>query len=308
MKVSPVLRQKIVIAGLCAFALVGLTLAMTPEQADNDDFFWKNFVSYFRASQPDQIITKEMYQKPPEGISVALPIIVYHGVRPNYLGESDDVKRYTIEPDILDHELAYLRDNNYHVISLNALSKYFDAGTPLPAKPIVLTFDDGWKNQYVYAFPLLKKYGFTATFFVFTSAIGHKNFMSWDEIKEMDAAGMTIGGHTKTHPYLTKITDPETLAKEIGGGKQIIEEHLGHSIETFAYPFGMYNATTTRAVEKAGYRIARTSKPGLWHTEKSLLELNAIYDQNSNMLFSKFIGASEKVSRLFDERPVTGNN
>lgn len=274
------------------------------EGKDADDSYWKNFVSYFRTSQPEQIITKEVYQKPPEGLSVALPIVVYHSVRPNFNGQTAEVKRYTVEPEILDHELAYLHDNNYHVISLTALSKYFDEGIPLPAKSIVLTFDDGWKNQYTYAFPLLKKYGFTATFFVFTSAIGHKNFMTWDQIKEMDAAGMTIGGHSRTHPYLTKITDPIALKKEITGGKQVIEEHLGHKIETFAYPFGLYNATTTRAVYDAGYRIARTSKPGLWHTSKSLLELTALYDQNSSNLFSKFIGTSEKVAKLFDERPV----
>lgn len=274
------------------------------EGKDTDDSFWKNSVVNFRTSQTEQIITKEAYQKPPEGLSVALPVIVYHGVRPNYLGETAEIKRYTVEPVTLDNELAYLRDNNYHVVSLVALSKYFDEGVPLPTKPIVLTFDDGWKNQYTYAFPLLKKYGFTATFFIFTSAVGHKNFMSWDEIREMDTAGMTIGGHTRTHPYLTKITDPQILEKEISGGKEVIESHIGHKIEVFAYPFGLYNATTTKAVRKAGYRIARTSKPGLWHTNKSLIELTALYDQNSSSLFSKFISTSEKVAKLFDERPA----
>lgn len=304
MKISPALRQKIIVIALCSLFLAGITLFFNQEAPDNDDSFWKDFVAYFHASQPEQIVTKEVYQKPAEGISVAVPVIVYHGVRPNYLGETSEIKRYTVEPETLDHELAYLRDNDYHVIPLNALSKYFDEGVPLPSKPIVLTFDDGWENQYLYAFPLLKKYGFTATFFVFTSAIGHKNFVTWDQIKEMDTAEMTIGGHSRTHPYLTKITDAKELEKEISGGKQVIEKHLGHPIDVFAYPFGLYNATTTEAVRKAGYHIARTSKPGLWHADKSLLELTAIYDQNSSMLFSKFIGTSDQVARLFDERPT----
>lgn len=272
-----------------------------PEESDADDTFWENFVSYFHASEPDQIVTKEIYQKPANGSSVAVPIIVYHGVRPNYIGETDEIKRYTVEPEVLDKELAYLRDNNYHVISLDSLSQYFNEGVPIPTNPIVLTFDDGWKNQYVYAFPLLKKYGFTATFFIFSNAIGHKNFMTWEQIKEMDAEGMTIGGHTKTHPYLTKITDPVILSNEIAGGKQIIEEHLGHPINTFAYPFGLYNATTTKAVLDAGYKIGRTSKIGLWHTEGSLPTLTAIYDQNSSILFSKFIGTGDQVAKLLDE-------
>lgn len=302
MRVSSALRQKIIVVILCALFLSGVTFFFHQEAPDSDDSYWNSFVAYLHASTPEQIITKEVYKKPAEGISVAVPIIVYHGIRPNYEGETDEVKRYTVEPDTLDHELAYLRDNNYHVISLNALSKYFDEGVPLPEKPIVLTFDDGWKNQYVYAFPLLKKYGFTATFFVFTNAVGHINFLSWDQIKEMDSAGMTIGGHTKTHPYLTKITDTLALEKEISGGKKIIEEHLGHSIETFAYPFGLYNATTTQAVLNAGYRIARTSKPGLWHENKNLLELTALYDQNSSNLFSKFISTTAQVAKIPDER------
>lgn len=308
MKISPALRKKITVIVLCALLIAGMTFLLDKETSDSDDMFWEDFVAYFHTSQPEQIVTKQIYQRPAEGISVAVPVIVYHGVRPNYLGETADVKRYTVEPDTLDHELAYLHDNNYHVIALSALSKYFDEGVPIPEKPIVLTFDDGWKNQYTYAYPILKKYGFTATFFIFTNAIGHKNFMTWDQIKEIDASGMTIGGHTKTHPYLTGITDPIALEKEINGGKKIIEEHLGHPIETFAYPFGLYNASTTEAVRKAGYRIARTSKPGLWHTNKDLLELRALYDQNSNILFSKFIATSAQFTKMFDERPTKENN
>ena len=301
-------HQRLIALILCTITLLVLTAFESFEPKDNDDTFWRNFVTYFRASQPKQVITKDVYKKPPEGISVAVPIIVYHGVRPNYTGETSEVKRYTIEPQILDRELAYLHDNKYNVISLTELYKYFDDGVPLPPKPIVLTFDDGWKNQYIYAFPLLKKYGFTATFFIFTNAIGHKNFLSWDQVKEMNDAGMTIGGHTKTHPYLTRISDPTLLEKEISGGKQIIEEHLGHPIDTFAYPFGLYNATTTRAVAKAGYKTARTSRPGLWHTNKELLVLTAIYDQNSNMLFSRFVDSSNQIAKLFDKRPLTASN
>lgn len=289
MKLPLLYPKKTIVLILCSFLVVGAAVWSKAEGKDIDDSYWKEIVSYFHTSQAEQKITKEAYQKPVEGFSVALPIIVYHSVRPNFVGQTAEVKRYTVEPEILDNELAYLRDNGYHVISLEALSRYFDEGVPLPEKSIVLTFDDGWKNQYTYAFPVLKKYGFTATFFVFTSAIGHKNFMTWDQIKEMDMAGMTIGGHTRTHPYLTKITDANELEKEISGGKKVIEDHIGHKIETFAYPFGLYNATTTRAVHDAGYHIARTSKPGLWHTNKSLLELTALYDQDSSILFSDLV-------------------
>lgn len=288
MKFSVTNRQKI-IAFIFSFFIVGfVAFAEVHETAIADEGFARWFKSYFIASQPEQIITRETYQKPLSGQAITVPIIVYHSVRPNYPGQTAAIKRYTTEPDVFEKELIYLKNKNYHTISFNEVLEYFDSGKPLPSKSVILTFDDGWENQYVYAFPLLKKYGFTGTFFIFTNAVGHKHFMTWDQIKELDAAGMTIGGHTKTHPYLTKITDPQKLTNEISGGKKIIEEHLGKTIQTFAYPFGFYNNTVVQAVKDAGYRIGRTSSAGINHTQKDLLTLKCLYDQNSVLAFKVF--------------------
>jgi peptidoglycan/xylan/chitin deacetylase (PgdA/CDA1 family) len=280
-------RHKVLTIIFSLFMVTSIAFAGISEKK-SDESFAKWFKAYFLASQPEQVITSEIYQKPPKDESVMLPIIVYHSVRPSYVGETELVKRFTTEPAILDQEFAHLKERGYQVISFNELLKYFDEGKPLPPKAVVLTFDDGWKNQYTYAFPLLKKYGFTATFFIFTNAIGHKNFLSWEQIKEMDAAGMTIGGHTKTHPYLTKITDPQKLAAEIAGGKKILEDHLGKKVDVFAYPFGLYNDAVVKAVRDAGYRIGRTSNPGLYQTEAGLLTTGCLYDQNRVSGFKVF--------------------
>ena len=280
-------RQK-VLTIIFSFSVVSSVAFASAPEKKSDESFAKWFKAYFLASQPQQVITPEIYQKPKKGESTMIPIIVYHSIRPSYPGETALVKRFTTEPTILDQEFAHLKEKGYQVISFNELLKYFDEGKPLPPKAVILTFDDGWKNQYIYAFPLLKKYGFTATFFVFTNAIGHKNFLSWEEIKEMDAAGMTIGGHTKTHPYLTKITDPEKLAAEIAGGKKILEDHLGKKVDVFAYPFGLYNDAVIKAVRDAGYRIGRTSKPSLYQTAEGLLTTGCLYDQNSIVAFKIF--------------------
>lgn len=252
------------------------------------NYHWQGFSEYAVASSPAEIPTPH-YEKPPLGASVVVPVIVYHSVRPTFAGETEEVKRYSTEPEVFESELMFLRDNGYHVISFSEMLNYFDKGTPLPTKPVILTFDDGWKNQYVYAFPLLKKYGFVGTFFVFTSAIDHKHFMSWDELKEMDAVGMTIGGHTKTHPYLTRITDPVLLANEIAGGKKVLEEHLEKTVDVFAYPFGLNNLTIIKEVTDAGYRIGRTSNEGKQHTEESLPVLTALYDTNDLNRFIKLV-------------------
>lgn len=280
-------KQKVVTLVFSLLVVVVAVFVGTRE-LDNDEGFALSFKSSFTTSQPEQIITEEVYKKPLMGQTITVPVIVYHSIRPGYSGETDMVKRYTTNPDIFEKELIYLKEKNYNVISFDEMLKYFDTGKPLREKSVILTFDDGWESQYKYAFPLLKKYGFTGTFFIFTNAIGHKHFMTWDQIKEMDAAGMIIGGHTKTHPYLTKIIDPNKLADEINGGKKIIEEHLGKTIQTFAYPFGLYNDAVVQAVRDAGYRIGRTSSVGINHTEKDLLVLKCLYDRNSLATFNVF--------------------
>lgn len=199
--------------------------------------------------------------------SVRIPILVYHSVRLHIKGESKLQDAYDITPQLLEQELLYLNANGYHAVSFADINRYFDDGIPLPAKPVILTFDDGWKNQYEHALPVLLKYNTKATFFIYTNPIDHKkaHWMSWDEVKSLDKLGMEIGGHSRTHPVLTKIMTDAGLDKEIAGGKKILESHLGHPVKAFAYPFGMHNEAVDAAVKRAGYASARSVYAGVWN-------------------------------------------
>lgn len=192
-----------------------------------------------------------------QGDEVHVPILVYHVIRPSYEDDSAEVKAIAHTPETFDAQLLYLRSAGYHVISLSQLENHFSLGVPLPSKPIVITFDDGWKDQMMYAFPILNKYHYPATFFVFTNAIGRKAFLSWSDIDTIRKEGYTIGSHTRSHPYLTHVSDPAALADEIAGSKRVLEAHLHTPITQFAYPFGQYNATIVDMVRKAGYASAR---------------------------------------------------
>ena len=150
------------------------------------------------------------------------------------------------------------------------------SSTPLPPRPVILSFDDGWSSQYAYAFPILKKYGYPATFFVFTNAIGRKGFLTWDNLREFTAAGMTIGDHTRFHPFLTKITDPAKLWDEIDGSKKVLESRLGVPVNEFAYPFGLYNPGIVSLVKKAGYKSARGDVYRSTQSADHPFELNAM--------------------------------
>lgn len=205
-----------------------------------------------------------------------VPILVYHIVRPSYPTDSEAVRRLAVTPEIFDAEMKYLGNSGYHVIRFSDLDAHLKEGRLLPDKPVVLTFDDGWRDQYKYAFPILKKYQYPTTFFVFTNAIGRKAFLSWDELREMSASGMTVGGHTRSHPYLTRIRSSAVLWDEIYGSKLLLEKKLGVTVSQFAYPFGMYNASTTALVENAGYTSARGDYQTKSQSLEQIFELGAL--------------------------------
>ncbi|MBU6323421.1 MAG: polysaccharide deacetylase family protein [Patescibacteria group bacterium] len=186
-----------------------------------------------------------------------IPILVYHIVRPSYPSDSAAVRSLALTPKVFDAEMLHLREAGYHVVRFRDLEAYFASGTPLPALPVIISFDDGWSDQYAYAFPILKKYGYPATFFVFTNAIGHRGFLSWTDLHAMLAAGMDIGDHTRSHPFLTSITDAAQLWSEIDGSKLLLEQELGVPVNEFAYPFGQYDPAIVALVRKAGYKSAR---------------------------------------------------
>lgn len=215
--------------------------------------------------------------------AVRVPIVVYHSVAPFYPHQTLENKIWTVTPEIFDQQLKYLKDHGYTTISFDDLYNHFINKTPLPAKPIIISFDDGWKNQYLNAFPVLKKYGLTATFFIFTNAIGHPNYFSWTQLREIQNAGMTIGDHTMYHPYLFKIDDEETLRKEIVTSKEILEYNLGKKINTFSYPFGHVSNKSLEMIKTAGYQNARTNGyPGIWHGPNDLYTLRS-YNAKDNL-------------------------
>ncbi len=183
-----------------------------------------------------------------------IPILIYHSVVPYYPDMTQEVKRFSVEPAMFERQMQYLQDHDYRVVSFD---DYLRLPEKLLSKSVILTFDDGWENQYKYAFPILRQFHFPATFFVFTNAIDHEHYLSWPEIKEMSSAGMTIGNHTKSHPYLFRITDQDVLRAEIMESRKILEDNLGKPIDIFAYPFGRYSKEIIDFLASHGFRAAR---------------------------------------------------
>lgn len=130
--------------------------------------------------------------------------------------------------------------------------------------PVVLTFDDGYKDFYTNAFPILKKYKFKSTIFIITDKVGQNGYMTWEDLSELSESGLVeIGSHSISHPDLSKTS--ESLQKEqLLKSKSEIETNLGIEVVSFCYPSGKYNETTLRLLPITGYKYAVTTRAGLY--------------------------------------------
>lgn len=205
-----------------------------------------------------------------------IPILMYHHIRTNPMPNNPVWANLNVSPDKLNQQLYYFFTHNYHAITLNQLFDAVTGKTNLPNNPVVITFDDGYRNFYENAFPLLKKYNMKATEFVITQVVGIPAYLTWNQILEMDKSGLVeIGAHTRHHPNLPDLSQQE-ITNEIKGSKQDLETHLGHPIEWFAYPYGSYSDFIIQSVKDAGFKGATSTIYGVAQSKDNIYLLQRI--------------------------------
>jgi peptidoglycan/xylan/chitin deacetylase (PgdA/CDA1 family) len=189
--------------------------------------------------------------------------LLYHDIdskaEPCLIG---DKARLNTVVDISEFEshMEYLKNHGYDVVSFLGYKKKISKKN-LQLKSIVLTFDDGHISNYTMAYPLLKKFGFTASFYVITDKIGQPNYLSKQQIKEMHESGMEIGSHTHTHRYLSTLSNEEKL-KELKESKHTLEQIIQQEVQTIAYPGGHFDHETIECCQEAGFHSALSCKVG----------------------------------------------
>ena len=189
----------------------------------------------------------------------------------------------SLAPDIFRAHLDFLQEQGYTTIHLSDLISYLQRGTPpLPEKPIILTFDDGYLDNIENAFPALQDHGMVATFFVITDFVDraatdpdYARYATWDQWRMVDAAGMEIGSHSRDHPDL-RDRDHDFLVWQILGSYQTIEANLQHPPRVFAYPSGFYDQAVIEVLRAVGFWGAVTTQPGVLHDNDSLYTLTRL--------------------------------
>lgn len=198
--------------------------------------------------------------------SVSLPILMYHYIRRPPSTRNDLLGfKLSVAPEVFEAQMDWLRTNGFHTVTFNHLRAYFAGTEALPSRPIVITLDDGYRDLYTTAFPILQSHGFNAVAYVVTGFVDRPQYVTRAQIIEMDHAGIEIASHTVNHADLSHTSFGNTVA-EVVQSKRWLEQLLGHSVLDFAYPSGKFTAQTIDALKQSGYETAVTTRTSTTHS------------------------------------------
>ncbi|MCC6778187.1 MAG: polysaccharide deacetylase family protein [Hyphomicrobiales bacterium] len=187
---------------------------------------------------------------------------MYHYVRPDPGPRDPSGQNLSVTPEDFAAQVQHLATAGYTSLTLAELADVRAKRAALPSKPVVLTFDDGYRDFYTNAWPVLQRHGFKATVFVITGVVGQTQYLTWDMIGELDASGsIEIASHTVNHRELPAISETNARA-EVTNSRAVLEERLGHPVWSFCYPVGRYSARDAALLRAAGYAIAVTTQAG----------------------------------------------
>ena len=222
----------------------------------------------------------------PEGF----PILEYHQVTEEKLDPVFEV--YNVPPVEFSAQLDFLQAEGYTTITLQDFMRAVHGKATLPEKPIVLTFDDGYADNYTTMLPILEAHKMTAVVYVITNEVGKKNYMSLDQLKDMQRRGVEIGSHTSDHLALTSL-DAETQLRQIRDSKRFLEWSGLATIYSLSYPNGAFNDEITEILRREQYLTAVTGDAGL-----NTLETNPYKLYRVNVRKPRF-GLTEFKFRLY---------
>lgn len=206
-----------------------------------------NTVEIITEEPPKDSPTAKPTPSTQESITVTVPILLYH-----HVSETIDTQ-YNVHPDRFAEQMKWLYDHGYSTVTIADVASAIREGTELPARPVVLTFDDGYLDVYQNAFPILQQYGYVATFYIIANTVDTAGNLNTKKLQKLLASGWEIGCHSMTHANLTEESD---WNNEVINSRAVLEEKLGTEIFTFAYPYGRVNMELKTYTLNAGYTAA----------------------------------------------------
>lgn len=220
----------------------------------------------------------------PNGIysyTMKVPVLMYHYI--SEPPEGSDIYRtdLSVTPELFRAHMQYLAENGFTPIDLYDLSRAITQHGGLPEKPVIITIDDGYRDNYENGFPILKEFGFTATIFLATNFLddGHPGYLTWAMVKEMSEAGIRFEPHSKSHSDLSG-RGRDFLIYEMLGSQETVAAHIGYMPRYFAYPSGRYDETAMQVLEELGFWGSVTTMGGTWHGYENRFEWKRVRIHN----------------------------
>jgi peptidoglycan/xylan/chitin deacetylase (PgdA/CDA1 family) len=208
---------------------------------------------------------------------IHVPILMYHRINVTSPTTPAISRALTVHPADFERQMRWLKRRGFHTITQRQLFAALMHGRPLGRRPIMITFDDGYRDAYYKAAPVLSKLGMRATAYVISSRIvnGDRTFLSWGLLRRLERLGIEIGSHTVSHRDLTRLSDRE-LFEELVQSRRALERGLCHPVPWLAYPFGAHNERVKKLARRAGYVLAVTTQDGAFQAADQPLGLRRI--------------------------------
>ena len=184
-----------------------------------------------------------------------VPILCYHHIRNFTASQSESMKSYSVTPAAFAAQMKILHDSGYQTILPNQLYDYLVYDAAIPARPVMISFDDTQESQYIYGAAEMAKYGFKGVYFIMTISINRPRYMSKEQIKTLSDSGHIIASHTWDHHMVTKYVGADWDTQLVKPQQQL-EALVGKPVQYFAYPFGLWNEEAISEIESRKYQMA----------------------------------------------------
>jgi len=232
-----------------------------------------------------------------------VPVLMYHSVA---TAPNDATRARSVAPEAFPEQMAMIGDLGLTPVNTADLAASWRSGRSLPPRPVLITFDDGYEGVHRHALPVLAKHGFASTLFVSTGWIkgaydtggGLDTMLDWEQVRELAAADVEIGGHSHTHPQLDQLDD-DSLRHELIHCKEILADELGTVPGSFAYPYGYSSRRVREAVRETGYAQALAVGNGLARRRQGPYALQRVTVRRSTGI--------EEFERLVEGRAIARN-
>ena len=259
---NPVLNQQ----GVAIKAVNEISQIIRPAEATNNEV----------ENTQTQLTKVENNQTELTGFCLNVPIIMYHHIQPQIVAAEKWQTALNVDTAVFESQMVYLTSTGYQTISLDQLTQALLNQDKLPAKSIALTFDDGYRDFYTYAFPIIKKYNLRANLFISTGLVENEDYLTWNQLKEMTSSGQIFAyNHTWSHANLAS-TSQTKVESEVQTAQKQLADYLGTSPKIFAYPYGQISQNIITYLSQNGFLAAASTIQGENQCQSDIFRLQRI--------------------------------